>query len=255
METITDRTEVEAKPEKAAVVQEVRERFSSAGAVMLTDYRGLKVGDLAALRRSLREAGGEYKIYKNTLVRRAVNELSLEGMDELLVGPTAVAFVEGDAVGVARALRDYSRSNPALVLKGGLLGDKLLSPADIRALADIPPREVLLARIAGGFAAPMQQFAGLLQALPRNLAYGIKALIDQGGPAGASATVAPASDDSSTVEIDEPENSAESGPTTVAEAADAAEATTAEAVDAAEVSTPDAADAAEVVSDESPEEA
>ncbi len=248
METTTiDRPEArEPRPEKVAVVREVRERFSSAGAVMLTEYRGLKVGELADLRRSLQQAGGDYKIYKNTLVRRAVSDLAIEGVEELLVGPTALAFVEGDAVGVARALRDFAKGNPALVLKGGILGDKLLSANDVRTLADIPPREVLLARLAGGIAAPMQQFAGLLQALPRNLAYGLKALIDQGGALGAPVA-------EQAIEPEVVSDEIEAIPTP--EAADAAEVPTPEAADAAEVPTPEAADAAEVVSDESPEEA
>jgi large subunit ribosomal protein L10 len=178
------------RPEKVAVVDEVRERLESSSAVLLTEYRGLKVSELAALRRTLSAAGGDYKIYKNTLVRFAVRDLGLEGVEELLVGPTALAFVEGDAAAVAKALRDFSRTNPNLVLKGGLLGSKALSADDARALADLPSREVLLARIAGGLAAPMVQFAGLLQALPRNMAYGLKALIDQkvaGGEAPAPA--------------------------------------------------------------------
>jgi large subunit ribosomal protein L10 len=175
------------RPEKVAVVDEVRERLSSSSAALLTEYRGLKVGDLAELRRALRPAGGDFKIYKNTLVRFAVRELDVEGVEELLIGPTAIAFVDGDAAAVAKALRDYARTNPALVVKGGILGDKALTADEARALADLPSREVLLARFAGGLAAPLQQFAGLLQALPRNFAYGLKALIDQGGVPGAPA--------------------------------------------------------------------
>jgi large subunit ribosomal protein L10 len=171
------------RPEKVAVVDEVRERLASSSAALLTEYRGLKVGDLAELRRALRPAGGDFKIYKNTLVRFAVRELDVEGVEELLVGPTAIAFVDGDAAAVAKALRDFSRTNPALVVKGGILGTSALSADEARALADLPSREVLLARFAGGLAAPLQQFAGLLQALPRNFAYGLKALIDQGGGA------------------------------------------------------------------------
>ena len=167
------------RPEKVAVVDEVRERLSSASATLLTEYRGLKVGELAELRRNLRAAGGDYKIYKNTLVRFAVRDLGIEGVEELLVGPTAVAFVEGDVAAVAKALRDYSRTNPNLIVKGGVLGSKALTADEARALAELPSREVLLARIAGGLAAPMQQLASLLQALPRNMAYGLKALIDQ----------------------------------------------------------------------------
>ncbi len=168
------------RPEKVAVVTEVRERLSRTDAALLTEYRGLNVSAMAALRRALRTAGGDYKIYKNTLVRFAAHDLGLE-IDELLTGPTAIAFVDGDAVTVAKALRDFARTNPALVIKGGLLGPRLLSADEARALADVAPREELLARLAGALAAPMVQFAGLLQALPRNLAYGLKALIDERG--------------------------------------------------------------------------
>src|SRR5438132_3603835 len=169
------------RPEKVAVVDEVRERLSSANAALMTEYRGLAVGELARLRRSLREAGGEYKIYKNTLVRFAVRDLGLEGLESLLVGPTAIAFVETDAASVAKALRDFARTNPSLVVKGGLLGAKVLTAADAGALAELPSRDQLLAQLAGAIAAPLQAFAGLLQALPRNLAYGLQALIDKQG--------------------------------------------------------------------------
>ena len=169
------------RPEKAAVVTEVKERLNAADAAILTEYRGLTVGELATLRRSLRSAGGDYKIYKNTLVRFAAQEQGLDELVPLLVGPTAIAFVEGDAVTVAKALRDFARTNPNLVVKGGLLGTGILTAKEATALADVPPREVLLARLAGGLAAPLQQFAGLLQALPRNLAYGLSALIEKGG--------------------------------------------------------------------------
>jgi large subunit ribosomal protein L10 len=180
------------RPEKVAVVAEVRERLSSANATILTEYRGLSVKDLATLRRSLREAGGEYKIYKNTLVRFAVQELGLTDLESLLTGPTAITFVETDAAAVAKALRDFGRTNPNLVIKGGLLGGNVLTPADATALAELPSRDVLLARIAGGLAAPMQKFAGLLQALPRNFAYGLKALIDEKGGAPEPEAEAPA---------------------------------------------------------------
>jgi len=178
------------RPEKVAVVEEVKDRLRSSSAAILTEYRGMKVGDLSTLRRSLKASGGDYKIYKNTLVRFAVKDLGLDELDPLLTGPTAIAFVDGDAVGVAKALRDYARTNPLLVVKGGVLGESVLSAADAAALADIPPREVLLARFAGLLAAPMQQFAGLVQALPRNFAYGLKALIDMGGAPGAPAASA-----------------------------------------------------------------
>jgi large subunit ribosomal protein L10 len=181
------------RPEKVAVVDEVRERLSSSQAVLLTEYRGINVAGMATLRRQLREVGGDYKIYKNTLVRRAVQELGL-GIDEMLVGPTALAFVpDADGVeptSVAKVLKNFGRENPDLVVKGGLLGDRVLSAADTRALAEVPSREELLARIAGGLAAPMQKFAGLLQAIPRNFAYGLSALIQAGGAPGAPAAPA-----------------------------------------------------------------
>ncbi|MCU1454974.1 MAG: ribosomal protein [Acidimicrobiales bacterium] len=190
------------RPEKVAVVDEVRAKLEAADATVLTEYRGLNVAATAQLRRSLREAGGEYKVYKNTLVRFAARDLGLE-IEHLLTGPTAIAFVEGDPVLVAKALRDFARTNPNLVIKGGLLGDKPLAEADIRALADVEPREVLLAKLAGAMAAPMQQFASLLSALPRNFAYGLKALIEQGGAPGAPADApAPAADETPAVEAD-----------------------------------------------------
>jgi len=176
------------RPEKVAVVEDVRSRLESASAAILTEYRGLKVKDLAVLRRSLTDAGGEYKIYKNTLVRFAVRDLGLTELEPMLEGPTAITFVDGDAAAVAKALRDYARGNPLLVVKGGLLGKKVVDASAAAALADLPSRETLLARLAGAMAAPMQQFAGLLQALPRNFAYGLKALIDQGGAPGAPAS-------------------------------------------------------------------
>jgi large subunit ribosomal protein L10 len=183
------------RPEKVAVVDEVRERFAGSEAALLTEYRGIDVQDMQTLRRALRAAGGDYKIYKNTLVRFAVRELGLE-IEDLLTGPTAIAFVPsdgtGDPVTVAKALRDFAKGNPHLVVKGGVLGEDILSEADAKALADIAPREELLAQLAGLIAAPMQQFAGLLQAVPRDFAYGLRALIDQGGAPGAPASEAPA---------------------------------------------------------------
>jgi large subunit ribosomal protein L10 len=161
------------------VVTEVRERLSSSSGALLTEYRGLKVSDLAALRRSVGDAGGDYRIYKNTLVRRAAAELDLSELEPLLVGPTAIAFVDGDAVAVAKTLRDFARTNPNLTIKGGLLGTTVLNAADAGALADVAPREVILAQLAGALAAPLQKMAGLLQALPRNMAYGLSALVEK----------------------------------------------------------------------------
>jgi large subunit ribosomal protein L10 len=223
------REEGNPRPEKVAVVEEVRGRFDSSAAALLTEYRGLNVAAMAELRRALRAAGGDYKIYKNTLVRFAARDLGLE-LDDLLLGPTAIAFVEGDPVNVAKALRDFSRTNPALIIKGGLLGESVLDADGARALADVEPREVLLARLAGAMAAPLQQFAGLLQALPRNLAYGLQALIDQKAESG---------------EQSAPEEAAPADETPAADEAPAAS----DETPAAEAATPSAADPAD---DETP---
>ncbi len=182
------------RPEKVTVVDEVREKLDASDGALLTEYRGLNVPALAALRSALREAGGEYKIYKNTLVRIAARDAGLD-IDDLLTGPTAIAFVgekadgsPGDAAGVAKALKDFAKANDALVIKGGILDDKVLSADDLRALAELPSRDVLLAQIAGAFQAPMAKMAGLLAAVPRDFAYGLQALIDQGGAGDAPAT-------------------------------------------------------------------
>lgn len=181
----------EPRADKAAVVTEVGERLDAAEAAVLTEYRGLNVPAMAELRAALRSSGGTYKIYKNTLVRIAARERGLD-IDDLLVGPTAIAFVDGDAAGVAKALRDFARTNPALVVKGGLLGTSVLSGDDVKALADLPSREQLLAEIAGLLAAPAQQFASLLDAVPRSFSYALNALIEAGGAPGAPTESAPA---------------------------------------------------------------
>ena len=181
------------RAEKVAVVNEVRERMDAADGALLTEYRGLTVAELAELRRELTAAGGDYKVYKNTLVRLAVVDTPREGVSDLLTGPTAIAFVQGDVSAVAKALRDFSRANPHLIVKGGVVGTSIMSAADIEVLADLPSRETLLAQFAGALSAPLQQLAGLVQALPRNLAYGISALLEQ-RQAEAPAAEAPAAE-------------------------------------------------------------
>lgn len=172
------------RPEKVAKVAELEAHFENSSAVLLTEYRGLDVPALAELRRELTAAGTDYKIYKNTLVRIAARKAGLD-LDALLTGPTAIAFVSqgpdgsaGDAAAAAKTLRDFVKTNDALVLKGGIVDGAAITVDQLEALAKLPSREVLLAQLAGAIAAPLQQFAGLLQAMPRNLAYGMKALID-----------------------------------------------------------------------------
>ena len=175
------------RPEKIAIVAEVQEKFSNAEAVILTEYRGLDVTDMAVLRTAMKQAGGEYKVYKNTLVRVAAKELNLE-IEELLVGPTAIAFTgirpdgsSGDPVSIAKVLTNFSKDHEDLIIKGGVLEGALLSTEEITALSKIAPREELLARLAGGMAAPLREFASLLNAIPQNFAYALSALIEAGG--------------------------------------------------------------------------
>lgn len=167
------------RAEKVAVVDEVAAKLASSDAAILTEYRGMSVGQLANLRRTLREAGGEYKVYKNTLARLGAAKAGIEGLDDLLVGPTGITFITGDAAAAAKAIKEAAKANPMLVLKGGTMDGKVLTAKDIEALADLPSRDVLLSMIAGAFQAPLVKTASLLQALPRNFAYGLKALIDQ----------------------------------------------------------------------------
>ena len=227
------------RSEKVAVVDEVREKLTSSDAVVFTEYRGLSVTQLAELRKSMAGGGGEYRVYKNTLVRIAAQALdSSIDLTETLTGPTAIAFVgqkpdgsAGDAVVVAKALKTFAKANPQLVIKGGLLGDNVLSTDEINALAEVAPREELLARFAGGLAAPMREMAALLNALPTNFAYGLQALIDAGGAGNTTpAEAAPAAEE---VAADEPAEE-----TTTNEAADDA---------AGEDNAADGGDAAEAV--------
>ena len=156
------------RSEKEAVVAEIRGKIEGATAVIITEYRGLTVTNLAALRLALRQHGAEYRVYKNTLARFAAREAGIEGLDDFLVGPTALTFVHGDVAAVAKSLKDFAKTNQNLVLQGGVVDGKTVSASYIDVLASLPSREAMLG-----------QFAGLLLALPRNMAYGLKALIDQ----------------------------------------------------------------------------
>ena len=137
-----------ANAEKSAAVAEIVEEFRGSTAAVLTEYRGLTVSQLTELRRSLGE-GARYAVVKNTLTKIAAKQAGVEGIDDLLVGPTAVAFVSGDPVEAAKGLRDFAKANPALVLKGGVVEGKAMSAGDLGKLADLESREVLLAKLAG----------------------------------------------------------------------------------------------------------
>ena len=166
---------------KVATVDELKAKVDASSTAVVTEYRGMTVAQISALRRQLRSLDADYKVFKNTLVRRAIVGTSVEPLDEFLVGPTAIAFVNGDVSAVAKALRDFAKATPTLVIKGGVLDGKALSKGDLTALADLPTRDVLLARFAGLLASPLSTMAGLLKAIPQNFAYGLSALIDSKG--------------------------------------------------------------------------
>jgi large subunit ribosomal protein L10 len=160
------RDEVEetmARSDKVAAVAELADRFSSSAGVVLTEYRGLSVKALMQLRRSLGD-DASYAVSKNTLTTIAAREAGLESIEEQLVGPTAIAFISGDAVVVAKGLRDFARTNPQLVIKGGVLDGKFMTPDDVRKLADLESREVLLAKVAGAMQGILQQAVSLVSA-------------------------------------------------------------------------------------------
>lgn len=152
-----------ANPEKAAAVAELKESFSNSDAAVLTEYRGLTVAQLKELRRSLGE-NAEYAVVKNTLTAIAAQELGIDAFDGQLAGPTAIAFISGDPVEAAKSLRDFAKTNPQLIIKSGYLEGKALSEAEIRQLADLESREVLLAKVAGAAQAALSQAAALFQA-------------------------------------------------------------------------------------------
>jgi len=152
-----------ARPDKVAAVAELSERFSSSAGVVLTEYRGLSVKALGELRRTLGE-DATYAVSKNTLTTIAAREAGVSGIEDQLVGPTAIAFISGDPVLVAKGLRNFGRANPQLVIKGGVLEGKVLGPEDVGRLADLESREVLLAKVAGGMQGILQQAISLISA-------------------------------------------------------------------------------------------
>jgi len=152
-----------ARPEKTAAVAEIVESFNEAAGAVLTEYRGLTVKQLQELRRSLGE-NANYAVVKNTLAKIAATEVGIEGFDDLLAGPTAIAFINGDVVEAAKGLRDFAKANPALVIKGGVLDGNILNAGEIAKLADLESREVLMGKLAGAMLASLSQAVYLLNA-------------------------------------------------------------------------------------------
>jgi large subunit ribosomal protein L10 len=152
-----------ARADRQAAVAEIVELFNDADGAVLTDYRGLTVKELQDLRRSL---GGDanYAVVKNTLAKIAANQAGISGFDDLLVGPTAIAFINGDVVEAAKGLRDFAKANPALIIKGGVLDGDILDAKEVAKLADLESREVLLGKLAGAMLASLSQAVYLLNA-------------------------------------------------------------------------------------------
>src|SRR5689334_18292111 len=173
---------------KAAVIDEITERFQKSSAAVLTEYRGLTVAQLTQLRRSLGE-GSSYAVVKNTLTKRAAEEVGLTGLAPLLNGPTAIAFIEGDPVNAAKAIRDFSRAHPLLVVKGGVVDGRQVDAREVTRLADVEPREVLLAKLAGAMKGNMTKAAGLFQA-PLSQVARLAAALQEKKPAEAEAPAA-----------------------------------------------------------------
>lgn len=184
-----------ARSDKAAAVAELTDQFRNSNAAVLTEYRGLSVAQLKTLRRNL-DGNAQYFVVKNTLTKIAAKQAGVDAFDSLLRGPSAIAFVSGDAVEVAKGLRDFAKANPMLVIKGGVLEGKSLTPAEIAKLADLESREVLLAKLAGAMIGSLSQAAALFQAPLSKAARTLDALRAQveatGGPAEEPAAEEPA---------------------------------------------------------------
>jgi large subunit ribosomal protein L10 len=153
-----------AQADKATAVADIAEQFKVSTATVITEYRGLSVANLAELRRSL-AGSATYSVAKNTLIKRAASEAGIEGLDQLFVGPTAIAFVSGEAVDVAKALKTFAKEHKALVIKGGYMDGRALTVAEVERIADLESREVLLAKLAGAMKANLSKAAGLFAAL------------------------------------------------------------------------------------------
>jgi large subunit ribosomal protein L10 len=213
-----------ARADKATAVADIAERFRDSTATVITEYRGLSVANLAELRRSLAPSA-TYSVAKNTLIRRAASDAGIEGLDELFVGPTAIAFVSGEAVDAAKAIKTFAKEHKALVIKGGYMDGHALTVAEVERIADLESREVLLAKLAGAMKANLSKAAGLFNAPASQVARLAAALQEKraaeepAAPAEAPAAEAPAA------EAPAAEDSAAEAPAAEAAEAEATEAT------------------------------
>lgn len=201
-----------ARAERNAAVAEIVDEFNASAGAVLTEYRGLTVQELQTLRRSL-GANANYAVVKNTLTKIAADQAGFNGLDDYLAGPTAVAFIKGDAVEVAKGLRDFAKANPALVIKGGYLDGKALDAAEVGKLADLESRDVLLAKLAGAMQASLAQALYVFNALPTKAAQLAVALAEKaaGDPtilAGGAGTPAAAEEAATEVATEAPAEAA-----------------------------------------------
>ena len=171
-------------PEKEQVVDDLRQRLRQTNFTVMTDFRGLRVGNMSDLRRQVRAAEGDLHIAKNTLLRIAAQSEGMEDLRDLFVGPTAVAYAKGDEAVLAKALTDYSAGSPELVIKGGILDKKYLDADQVRQLAALPPREVLVAQVVGGMQSPIYGLVGVLSATIGSFVRVLNARSEQLGAAG-----------------------------------------------------------------------
>ncbi|MGQ9476861.1 MAG: 50S ribosomal protein L10 [Actinomycetota bacterium] len=167
------------REDKIARVEEIRNRFSSSRFVFLTDFTGLKAVEINRLRFQLRDKGGEYRVLKKTLALLAIRDTEYEAVGELLVGPVAAVFGSEDPVAVAKELLAFSRENPNLKMKGGYLEGKVLTPDDLRSIAILPPREVLLGRLVGSLKGSLYGLHGVLSGPYRKLVYALRAVAEE----------------------------------------------------------------------------
>jgi large subunit ribosomal protein L10 len=241
-----------ARPDKASAVAELTEEFRTSSAAVLTEYRGLTVAELKELRRSL-GTDTSYSVVKNTLTKIAAQEAGVSAFDALLQGPSAIAFVKGDPVEAAKGLRDFAKAHPFLVIKGGVLDGKAMSPDEIRKLADLESREVLLAKLAGAMQASLQNAVSLFNAPLSQAARVFDALRQQRAeqePPAAAPVEAPAE-----ASTEAPAEAATEAPAEAAAEAPAEAAAEAPAETAAEAPAEAATEAPAEASAEAPEEA
>jgi large subunit ribosomal protein L10 len=166
-------------PQKAQTINELSDQLSRALLVIVTDYRGLKVGDLQTFRGSLRPVGAEIHIAKNTLARIAAGKAGVTGLDPLLEGPSALVFAFEDPVQTAKAVSDFVRSSRILTVKGGVMGDRVVTARDVEAIATLPSREELQARLLGMLVSPMSRTLGVLSGPSRSMVYLLNARSEQ----------------------------------------------------------------------------